>query len=478
MRLEIALQQKLQLQLKLAPQIIQSIEILQLPAMDLKDMVEQELAENETLEVDIEAPPEPEVRDDRTVTEEEQSFAETVERLGDLIDRGFDFDGPPRPSWSYGGEKDRKLEAMQNTAARPAGLQDDLVDQLVDVKADDRIRALAREIIYNLDDGGFLMYPLEEILRSLFDEDYSMEEAEEALTVVQGLEPKGVGARGLQESLLLQLDPTDSRYPLKRRLVAEHLADLSKNRMPKISRELGISIPDLETLIEEMLGEVTSQPGSTVNSEPSQYIQPDVVLVYVDGEYEIRLEDDYYPSLRISPSYLRLLEANKGDARVREHIKRKVESARWLIDAIEQRRNTLQKVCRCIVDYQRDFLDHGPKHLKPLKMQQIADDLGIHVSTVSRAISDKYIQTHRGIFPLKRFFTGATEGASGAESTVAVKERVKEIIDSEDKTSPLSDEAIAKMLQQKFGLSIARRTVTKYREALGVPSSRQRKVWH
>jgi RNA polymerase sigma-54 factor len=477
MRLETSLQQKLQLQLKLAPQIIQSIEILQLAAVDLRDMVEQELAENETLEVDLASEP----RDgeaetvERSASDEEQSVAETMDRLEQLVEGGYDWDGPPRPSWSYNGEKDRKLEAMQNTAARPAGLQDDLVAQLVDVQAPPRLLALAREVIFNLSDDGLLMYPLEEILRTL-DEDYSEEEAEAALSIVQNLEPRGVGARDARECLLLQLDPRDPRFTQKYRVVADYLEDWSKNRLPRMARELGLALPELQELLEELKSELSLQPGSRVGGEPSQYIQPDVVLEYVDGEYEIRLEDDYYPSLRVSPSYLRLLEQNKADPQVRELIKRKVESARWLIDAIEQRRNTLYKVCRRIVDYQRDFLDHGPKHLKPLKMQQVADDLEIHVSTVSRAISDKWIQTHRGIFPLKKFFTGATEGAAGTESTVAVKERVKEIIDAEDKASPLSDEDIATRLRAA-GLSIARRTVTKYREALGVPSSRQRKVW-
>jgi RNA polymerase sigma-54 factor len=476
MRLETSLQQKLQLQLKLAPQIIQSIEILQLPAMDLRDMVEQELAENETLEVDVDEPRDSDNGMERSTTDDEQSVAETMSRLEELVGGGFDWDGPPRPSWSFNGEKDRKLEAMQNTAARPAGLQEDLVEQLVDLEADERLLALAAVIIQNLNDNGLLRYPLEEILRVL-DDEFTTEEGEAALAIVQSLEPRGVGARDLRECLLLQLDPGDPQYALKRRVVSEHLEDWGKNRLPKIAREMGLGLPELQALLEDLKNDVTLQPGAQLASERSLHIQPDVVLEYVDGDYEIRLEDDYYPSLRVSSSYLRLLEQNKGDPQVREHIKRKVESARWLIDAIEQRRNTLYKVCRRIVDYQRDFLDHGPKHLRPLKMQQIADDLGIHVSTVSRAISGKFIQTHRGIFELKRFFTGATEGAAGAESTVAVKQRVKEIIDDEEKQSPLSDEAIAKKLRAKFGLSIARRTVTKYREALGVPSSRQRRAW-
>ena len=202
-----------------------------------------------------------------------------------------------------------------------------------------------------------------------------------------------------------------------------------------------------------------------------------MVVEWVDGEYEIRLMDDYFPSLKISPRYLKMLREHRGDPDVRDHIKKKIESARWLIDSIEQRQNTLQKVVRAIIHRQTDFLDFGVSHLRPLKMQEIADELGIHVSTVSRAISDKHLQSHRGIVPLKFFFTGGTESDDGSvESRMSVKQKVKEIIDAEDKRNPLSDEDIAKKLQDE-GLSIARRTVTKYRKQLKAPSSRQRRVW-
>jgi RNA polymerase sigma-54 factor len=212
-------------------------------------------------------------------------------------------------------------------------------------------------------------------------------------------------------------------------------------------------------------------------STETYYITPDVVLEWVDGDYEVRLENSFIPSLRISPRYLRLLHDNRQDPKVREHIKKKIESARWLIDSIEQRQNTLERVVRAIVRRQRDFLDFGIAHLKPLKMQEIADELSIHVSTVSRAIADKYVQTHRGIFALKYFFTGGTESDDGSvESRASVKQKVLAIIEAENKASPLSDEEIADRLQ-KEGLNIARRTVTKYRKQLKIQSSRQRRVW-
>jgi RNA polymerase sigma-54 factor len=211
---------------------------------------------------------------------------------------------------------------------------------------------------------------------------------------------------------------------------------------------------------------------------PTRYIRPDVIVEWSDGDYEVRLENDHLPRLALSPRVRRLLLEAKGDPKLREYVKRKVDAAKWLIEAVVQRQNTLDRVAREIVRRQRDYLDFGLSHLRPLKMQEVADALGIHVSTVSRAISDKYVQTHRGIVPLKFFFTGGTENeGGGVESRVSVKERVKDIIDAEDKGNPLSDDDVAARLSASHGLAIARRTVTKYRKALRIPSSRQRRVW-
>jgi RNA polymerase sigma-54 factor len=219
------------------------------------------------------------------------------------------------------------------------------------------------------------------------------------------------------------------------------------------------------------------KPGSSFSQETVHYITPDVIIEWVEGKYEIRLEDAFFPSLRINPSYKTIFQKERKNSKVREYIKKKLESARLLIEAIEQRQNTLYRVCREIVRKQKDFLDFGINHLKPLKMQEIADILGIDVSTVSRAIAQKYAQTHRGIFPIKFFFTGAIESSSGlSESRVSVKQKVKEIIDNEDRKAPLSDDDIAARLKSQ-GLDIARRTVTKYRKSMGISSSRQRRVY-
>ncbi len=483
MRLDISLQQKLSLQLKLAPQIIQSIEILQLPALNLKEMIDQELMENEALEIQEtreETEPGPLAEANRE-SHEQDDFEETYERLERMIEAEGSYEGGGRRAPPSEDGRDRKLEAIQNTPARAPGLKESLIAQLAWVDVPERLLPLVRGIIYSLDDDGYLLYPLDDVVRILNSnldggEPYSAEEAEEALRIVQGLEPRGVGARDIVEALLLQIPDDDPRAEVKRRLVKEFLEDINKNRLPRVAREMGMSIEEVSSLVAE-IASLDPRPGSECSSEEVHYIVPDVVILWVDGEYEVRLEDTYFPSLRISPRYLKMLHDHRQDPKVREHIKKKIESARWLIDSIEQRQNTLEKVVRAIVRRQRDFLDFGISHLRPLKMQEIADELGIHVSTVSRAIADKYVQCHRGIFPLKFFFTGGTEVEGGAvESRASVKQKVKEIIEGEDRKNPLSDEEIARRLRDE-GLNIARRTVTKYRKQLGIPSSRQRRVW-
>jgi RNA polymerase sigma-54 factor len=477
MRLDIGLQQRLSQQLRLAPQIIQSIEILQLPAMDLKELIENELQENEMLEVaeapkdglpaPVEAPP----HDDEGTDEEAERVFDRLEALAEA-DRAVG-----HRSRAAGEEAaDRKWEAMQNTAAPGETLADHLHEQLevLDLKPD--VRRAAEAVVYNLNDAGLLPFPLEEVVAGM-DEPVPLEVAEEALKVVQSLEPPGVGARDLVECLLLQIADDEPDADAKRRLIRDHLDDLKRNKIPRIARALRCDIEDVYALKKE-LQRLTPRPGAAYSAAPTRYIRPDVIVEWTDGDYAVRLENDHLPRLALSPRVRRLLLEAKGDPKLKEYVKRKVDAAKWLIEAVVQRQNTLDRVAREIVRRQRDYLDFGLSHLRPLKMQEVADALGIHVSTVSRAISDKYVQTHRGIVPLKFFFTGGTENeGGGVESRVSVKERVKEIIDGEDKANPLSDDDVAARLSAAHGLAIARRTVTKYRKALRIPSSRQRRVW-
>ncbi|MFO0981627.1 MAG: RNA polymerase factor sigma-54 [Planctomycetota bacterium] len=473
MRLDLSLSQRPELRLQLSPQLIQRIEILQLPTLDLQELISQELLENEAIELK-----EPAAAAAEPPKEGEQAAQTQAQE-------GFDEEDVPGLDWreyyspartrARDGEVDPKLEAMQNTADRPMTLQEHLEDQLVLMEIADDIRDLTRLLIYNLDAKGYLRTPLEEILIPL-DDRFSLEQAQRALRVLQSLEPKGIGARDEKECLLLQLDPEHPRYELLRRLIMDHLEDLSKNRLPKVAKETGESLE----AIKDMIGEFRHfdpTPGSRFSVEQTHYINPDVVVELVGNRYEVKIEDSYYPKLRVSQNYMTLLRDKSVDPELRRRIKKNIESAKWLIESIEQRKSTLYRVASEIVSRQQAFFDHGVNHLKPLKMQEVADTLGIHVSTVSRAISDKYLQSHRGILAMKFFFTGAAQGDSGVvESRAGVKQKVKEIIDQEDKQNPLSDEEIVDKLKA-MGLDIARRTVTKYRKALKIPSSRQRREY-
>ncbi|MHC4959358.1 MAG: RNA polymerase factor sigma-54 [Planctomycetota bacterium] len=491
MRLEVSLAQKLGLQLKLAPQIIQSIEILQLPALSLQELVEQALDENEALEREDDAHPETpssgsdegenaaaETSSDGELEAEREKaeVADTLERL-EQLEAAADRDWQDFGRGRVASDEDPKHEAMNNTAAASGTLPEELYDQFLMLEPDDDMRDLGRHLIFNLDDNGYVGYSLEEILQSPeLRGRFTLEDAERALAYVHKLEPRGVGARNLQECLLLQLDyENDPDADLKARIIRDYLEDVNKNKLPKVSRELEITIPQLKKLIEQ-IARLDPRPGAKLGGQRNAYVHPDVVVEWVDGRYEIQLEDSFFPRIRVNPQYREILNAS-DDPKVKDYVRKKLENAKWLVDAIQQRQNTLNRVCEEIFQVQRDYLDYGESALKPLKMQEIADRVGIHVSTVSRAIADKWVQTPRGIVPLKFFFTGGAQTSDGETmSRRSVKQKVKTIIDAEDKSSPLSDEQVAEKLKED-GLDIARRTVTKYRKALHIPSSRQRRQW-
>jgi RNA polymerase sigma-54 factor len=265
-------------------------------------------------------------------------------------------------------------------------------------------------------------------------------------------------------------------YEQLQTLIASHLEDLEHNRLPVIVRRTGYSLEVIQEALHE-LRKLNPKPGKDFDDVPVPTVTPDIFVEPEGGSYKIRLEDGRTPSLFISPYYRKLLLSGDTNAETREYIKQKLSSAQWLIDSIEQRRNTLTRVAQAIVDHQKEFLDKGPESIEPLKMQQIADKVGVHVTTVSRAVDDKWIQTPRGIFPLKRFFCGGTVSADGEEvAWDTVRLKLQEIIDNENKQHPYSDEELVQELG-KQGITVARRTVTKYRKAMKIPSSRQRRDW-
>jgi RNA polymerase sigma-54 factor len=307
-------------------------------------------------------------------------------------------------------------------------------------------------------------------------------ELEHVLHVVQGLDPTGVGARDLTECLLLQLSTAQEDYELLVSLIVQHLDDIAHNRIPRIVRETGAGVERVLAAI-DAVSHLDPIPGRRFGTVPVPHVRPDVVVRRVGDDFEIAIENDWVPNLVISRSYRDMARDRRLDPELRKHIRGKIEGAQSLIEAIEQRKNTLFRVASELVNRQADFLDHGPSGLRPLRMQEVADALGVHVSTISRAISGKYMQTPRGIVLLKALFTGEVPTREGGQvgdeghSRAGVQELVRAIIADEDSRQPLSDEAIVGLLKERHDLEIARRTVTKYRKALGLGSSRARRVY-
>ena len=478
MRMEALLQQRPELRMRLAPQIIQSIEILQLPTLELQQRLKQELLENPVLEmrdlVDDEEEQETAAAD--APREERTDSDEDFEKMQQIEDAWRDYSSQTRTRRvAPSGEADRKLEAMQNTAARPISLQDYLFDQYSLLDTPDDLTEVAENLIYNIDDDGYLQYGLDEVLESM-EGSATVGQAERALAIIQSLDPPGIGARDLAECLVLQMRHDPDHHALAREVIREHLEDLYMNRIPKIAKAANASIEQIKEAA-EFIGHLNPRPGLAFSSESPPYVIPDIVVEYVEGDYEVRLEDDRMPRVYVNTAYNRLLRDDRTSDTAKDYIRQKIQAARWLIDSIEQRRNTLYKIARTVVDIQRPFLEKGVRSLVPLKMQTVAQITSVHVSTVCRAIADKYIQTPMGIFPMKFFFTGGTRTTDGKlRSRKSVKDLVKEVVDNEDKRSPLSDDEVAARLQAQ-GIDIARRTVTKYRKAMNIPSSRQRRAY-
>ena len=389
------------------------------------------------------------------------------------------FDERPRQSANRKQEEaDRKHDTMANAVARPTSLNDHLEGQLGELDLDPPLTQIALKIIstLNASDGGFLKVSLTDLL-PLDAGAEEMQLAEKALQIVQHLDPSGIAARDLQECLLLQLVPSMPCFEELQILISNHLEDLRDNRLPLIERKTGFSIEKIHEVWDE-LRKLNPKPASQFTDSYVAAVTPDVQLQRNDdGSFEVIVDEGRTPRLFISNYYRDRLKNGTATADEKEFIKRKLNSAQWLMEAIEQRRNTLRRVAQAIVDYQQPFLDDGPEHIVPLKMQQIADQVGVHVTTVSRAVDDKWIETSRGLFPLKRFFVGGTVGDDGEDvAWDRIRLKLQDLIDKEDKAKPYSDDELVKELG-KHGMKVARRTVTKYRQKMGIPSSRQRRDW-
>lgn len=471
-----------------SPQLIQAMQILQLPLLDLQGRIEQELLENPFLEVAepvtdedsrgaSPAPPEASRASEANgdvIAEWESKARQTLEAFERLAGER----SPRRPRGTVE-DDERRQEALANAPRMVRSIAELLEPQLGLLDLDEKGLLIAHYLLASTDPRGYLRIPPAEIASDP-ELHATPEEVLAVLEKLRTLAPPGMFATDLRECLLLQLK---SQFPLRTEdrletiLVDQYLEDVAMNRLPKIAQKTGRDIEEIKEAI-QTIRQLNPNPAGGDVSEPTARIVPDVIVTEVDGNLEIRLERGNVPELRISGDIVKLLEQAKSDPKVHEFLERKFQSARWFKEAIERRRLTLEKICRAIFQRQRDFLRNGPESLHPLRMQEIADEVGVHISTVSRAISGKYVDTPRGIHPLKYFFVGGTVTEDGDfESQTSIKELVKKIIATEDPKHPLSDEEIGKMLASKNGVPIARRTVTKYRKALNIPASSQRRAY-
>lgn len=478
-------------QMKLAPRIIQAMEILQLPMMALQERIDAEMEANPVLELrepgDPEKPlAETDYPDDRgehdLVVDDSNGNTEDFERLADFTDEfGQDFIAGTAPYTPPSDPEagDRKIEAMANTAAPGETLNEHLRAQWAFIEADGGILAAGRAIIDNLDDDGYLRVPLEDLFERA-DEPVAPADLAKALPLVQEMEPIGVAARDLRECLLIQLraeEQAGADVELEVELVSRFLRDIEMNRLPQIAKRLGRTVEEIKAAIEN-ISHLNPRPGLLVGQRAVPVIRPDIIVDYDDGgNVVVTMDDGNTPQLQISRAYRKLAKDRSTVRDARQFLRKNLRSAQWLIGAIQQRRDTIRRVAEAVFDVQRDFLEHGPESLRPLPMAEVANRIGVHVATVSRAVAGKYVQTPRGIFPLRMFFSGGTTTAEGQDvAWDAVKAKLQEVVDAEDKSKPLNDDQLAEALQQR-GVKIARRTVAKYRKLLDIPPARQRRQY-
>jgi RNA polymerase sigma-54 factor len=484
----VAIQQKLHTKLVqkliLTPSLQQAIKLLPMSTLELADLLNQEMVENPLLE---EVPTEelqPAEQAQQDKAEADKPSAEKTDQwddadyeyfFGDYLDDGYRSRTPSEV---------KELPPIENTLSSAASLADHLMWQLslqaeteaVKAIGDATLREIGRAIIGNLDDDGYLVASVEEIAAM---GEWPVADVERGLQHVQSFDPIGVAARDLQECLWLQIRHLGLEGTPTEKIVTEHLRLLQNHQVPEIARRLGMTIDDLKEHI-EIIRNLDPKPGSRYNPQQSQYVIPDVYVVKVEDQYVAMLNEEGLPQLRISPTYRRLLDKNAGSNQAndetRAYVKDKFRSALWLIKSVDQRQKTIQKVANSIINFQREFLDHGIEYLRPLVLRDVANDIGMHESTVSRVVNNKYMHTPQGVFELKFFFhSGISSSYGDSVSSVTIKQRIRKIIENEDPRKPLSDSKIVSILQ-KEGLMLARRTIAKYREELKIPTSNQRKV--
>jgi RNA polymerase sigma-54 factor len=480
MALEIRQQLKLSQQLVMTPQLQQAIKLLQLSRMELMDVVREELEENPVLEEGQETP------EDKAQSEEELAAENTDEAAPEALKEiEGDADGMADIDWktylesySLGGttadsyEDDEDRPSYENLLTKKPSLTDHLMWQLGLSRLENREREVAAEIIGNVDDDGYLQVSIEELSAQI---GCDPEQAEKVLSAVQDFDPPGVASRNLQECLLKQVEQLGMTEDAVGIILRDHINDLENRRYQVIARCLQIPLDDVFSAA-KFISSLDPRPGSQFGQEDVHYIIPDIFVYKISDEYIVVLNDEGLPNLRINSFYRNALSgAEQLDEKAGEYIQEKLRGALWLIKSIHQRQRTIYRVTKSIVKFQRDFFDRGVEHLKPLVLRDVAEDIEMHESTVSRVTTNKYVQTPQGLFELKYFFNSGINTTGGdSVASESVKSKIKEIITAEDVRKPFSDQKIVEILRGQ-GIDIARRTVTKYREMLGVGSSTQRK---
>lgn len=476
--------QKLQQKQQLVPQQLQSLQILLATTTELSQKVEQEMEANPTLEM-VQNGAEEEVGDPLATSDDETSLqnntaqeaSEQDEALAELMRMSDnwreytppDYTGTSQPS----PEDEERREHFFNSLVTRMSFQDTLLEQLRDTEGLDQEQSrAAREIIGNIDDNGYLRSSLKDIAE---ESNVHLETAEKALKVIQSFDPPGVGARDLRECMLLQLQRRGDNHDVVYKIVQNHLNDLARNHVPAIAKALNISREDVYEA-REKIRQLHPYPGSLVNAESADYVAPDVYVYRDDqGELQVSVNNDAAPQLRISSYYLNLLESDGISKEAKQYIRQKISDSKLLLRALDQRRSTLEEITHILLKHQRDFFDKGERYIRPLTLQQVADEIGVHETTVSRAIANKYVQTPHGLMSFKRFFTSGVTSEGGEKvSDEQIKARIRDLVEDEDPAKPLSDNKLTKILKDE-GLNVARRTVAKYREEMGILSSNLRK---
>jgi RNA polymerase sigma-54 factor len=455
----------------MTPELIQAIQILQFNTQELDSYVEEQLLTNPILEITASAPQESEKSTEEFQTKNEE-FPSKDNNEFDWAEhfKEKEYDDISYKQWEYNAEKSEYT--YEQFVSSEITLTEHLMFQLQFAPIKQSCRAIGRYMIESLDENGYMTLTVEEIAKEFGVE---AEKVSIVLEAIQNFEPAGVGARNLKECLLIQLRHQGKDDPIVKEVINHYLEDIAGNRLNNIAKALSVTAKDIQE-ISDLIKGLEPKPGRQFGSaNETRYIVPDVTVEKIDGEYIVTVNESSAPKLTVSPYYQKMLIDSDKESNISKFLTGRLNSALWLIKSIEQRRQTIYNVVSAVVKYQIDFFEKGPKYLKTLTLKQIADEVGIHESTVSRSINGKYMQSPRGIYEIKYFFTSGVSGNSGEGiASESIKTFIREIVENEDPKSPLSDQAMVEMLTER-GIDISRRTVAKYRDEMNLPSSSKRK---